>query len=136
MSLTCSFRKRPVHRGRTHGLGQAGRGRPATWVRVSFEAVESVLELGQGDECPALCVLNATELDTLKMAEMVNCMSCEFYHDKIKNSQAARFYSNWRKKTLKGLRVNLAVTKINRAVRGSSDLGVLLGAPVPSHMGT
>lgn len=80
-------------------------------------------------------VLHATELYTFKMAKMVSCVSCEFYHDK-KNRQAVRFYSNWREKTLKGLRVNLAVTRINRAVRGSSDLGVLLGAPIPSHMGT
>lgn len=70
-----NFHKRPVHRDRTqtngvHGLGEAGQGRAAKWVRASFEAVENVLELGQGDDCPALCVcympLSCTLLKWLK----------------------------------------------------------------------
>lgn len=65
-------------------------------------------------------------------------MLCEFYHNK---KQAIIFYPIWNKKILKGSRVKLAVTEVNRAVRESFDLGVLLvwpwgppGASVPSSM--
>lgn len=41
-----------------------------------------------------------------------------------------------REDTLKSSRVTLMETRVNRAVRELFDLGVLLGASVPSNIGT
>ena len=79
-----------------------------------------------------MSVLNATELYTLKMAKMVHFMLCGFYHNK--NNRLLDF--NWTEKTLRSSRVTLMETKVHRAVRELLDLGILLGASVPSNIGT